>query len=67
MMALGSFLWKVGTYGTTIILGLFSALWLLGWIASRYGPAVPDFEGYDPEDEEGVRTYTSSPVKTMSN
>jgi hypothetical protein len=67
-MSLGSFLWKVGTYGITIILGLISALWLLGRIASRYGPLVPDFEGFDPEDEEeGVRKYSNSQCRTSSN
>jgi hypothetical protein len=44
----------------TIIVGIFSVLFLIGLLAERNGPQVPIFEGVSQEDaEERVRKYTN--------
>jgi hypothetical protein len=56
LISLGVLVLRVAGYGITIIIGLLSLLWLIGWVALRNGPQVPGFKGFGPEDaEERVR------------
>ena len=52
LRTLGIFLLRLTGYGITILVGVLSVLWLIGWLVARNGPKVPGFEGFAPEDAE---------------